>query len=219
MVHPLGDNCRRRPGGCSRDAYSLIELLLVISVLAVVMGMVVASLGSLRSTSLSTATRQFADFLNLCRSQAIARHTAVRVGIVEQGENPDDQYRRYSAWAWNKRSREFEQVEGWKRLPMDLVFAPRLPPEVKASSYAERDASAVRGDYWFDRGGSRPSENADTIRFVEFSPAGRASLKDGDLRNVVLVMRGGEAGSVERSTNWSQFNIDTLTGRVRVYRP
>ncbi len=213
------DSRQRGAGRCRRKAYSLVELLLVISVLAIAMGLVTMSMGSLRSTSLTTATRQFADYVNLCRSQAIARHTAIRIGIVEDSQNPDDRFRRYSAWAWDKRTREFVQIHEWKRLSLDLVFAPRLPEAVKESNYALRDASAVRGDYWLGRGKTQVAESGERVRFIEFSPAGRASIEDGDLRNLLIVMRPGDAEATTMPVNWAQFNIDTLTGRVRIHRP
>ena len=192
---------------------------MVISVLAIVLGLVTVSMGSLRSSSLSTATRQFADYLNLCRSQAIARHTVIRVGIVVDSSNPDDACRRYSAWAWNKRTREFEQVHEWKRLSRDLVFDPSLPPYIREATYAKRDASAVRGDYWLKAAEMEKVKETGTIRFLEFSPGGRASVEYGDGRNVVILMRNGEREDPSPKPNWSQFNVDTLTGRVRIYRP
>lgn len=180
------------------------------------------SLTSLRATSLSTGTRQFADFVNLCRSQAIARHTAVRVGfVVSAGENDQEsEYRRYSAWAWDKRSKSFEQFTEWRSLSGDLVFEPVYPDYLKESEHAKKDVSSVRGDYVLESGIDQMALSEDeSIRYFDFSPAGRASQEGGDLRNLILVLRPGRVETEFQGANWSQFNIDTLTGRVRIYRP
>ena len=195
---------------------------MVLAVLSVVTGIGAMSLTSLRATSLSTATRQFADFVSLCRSQAIARHTAVRVGIVVSADEDDEQseFRRYSAWAWDKRSKNFEQLTEWRSLSGDLVFEPEFPDYLKESEHAKADVSSVRGDYVLESGEDQMAlgEN-EAIRYFDFSPAGRASQDAGDLRNLIIVVRPGEAETEFLGGNWSQFNIDTLTGRVRIYRP
>ncbi len=190
------------------------------AVLSIALGLATLSMVTLRGTSLSTETRKFADFLNLCRSQAIARHTAIRVGVVVESPNPEEVFRRYSAWTWNRKTRHFEQSHQWHILPGDLVFEPTLPDYVKESPHAERDVSSVRGDYLLGPVGETFTVGEGQLaRFVEFSPSGRASIPGGTLRNLILVLRPGEAGGVYAGTNWSQFNVDTFTGRVRIYRP
>lgn len=193
---------------------------MVLAVLGIVMGLGAMSMTSLRATSLSTGTRQFADFVNLCRSQAIARHTAVRVGIVVDSQDQDEEFRRYSAWAWNKRSKRFEQFQEWRSLSRDLVFEARFPEYLKQSNHAQADVSSVRGDYVLESSRDEMTlEEQEVIRYFDFSPAGRASQEAGDLRNLILVLRAGEVNTSFTETNWSQFNIDSLTGRVRIYRP
>lgn len=183
------------------------------------MGLVTVSFSSLQATSLTTATRQFADYLNLCRSQAIAKHTAIRVGIVVTSPDSEREFRRFSAWSWNKKLRRFEQLHEWKQLSSDLSFAAVLPDATKESVYAQKDASAVRGDYWLSRGNAFPLSEQEVIRFIDFSPSGRASIPDGDRKNLLVVLKAGDAGQTNGLSNWAQFNIDTLTGRVRIYRP
>lgn len=219
MRAPLADVGRNGFGSGGRPGYSLIELLIVMAVVGVAMGLVTVSFRSLQTTGLTTATRQFADYLNLCRSQAIAKHTAMRVGIVVASPVSEQEFRRFSTWTWNKKNRRFEQIHEWKQLSSDLSFAASLPEVAKDSGYARQDASAVRGDYWLSKGGAFSLSDEETIRFIDFSPSGRASTPDGDRKNLVLVLKAGEADRTGNLSNWAQFNIDTLTGRVRIYRP
>lgn len=200
--------------------------MIVITLVAILSGIMIGSLASLRSTSLAVSAREFADFVNLCRSEAIARHTAVRVAIVESSSgDPEENFRKYSAFAWNRRSREFEQYRAWESLPLDLSFDPRFPAYIRKSGYFRRDPSSVRGDYIFDlEGNDFPVESAVLgatyrMRYLQFSPAGRASAPGSDLRNLILVMSGGDPVTRGEATNWAHFSIDTLTGRLRIYRP
>lgn len=219
-VESSGAGSSRSPG------FSLMEMMIVLAIMSILSAVVVGSLGTLRSTSLSVTTREFADFVNLCRSDAIARHTAIRVAIVESSSSdPDENYRKYTAFSWNSQSRQFEQYREWESLPGDLVFDQSLAGFVKKSTYYQEDPSSVRGDYLmqisdnsFDRMVTQLSTSY-RFRFFEFSPSGRASAPGGDHRNLVVVIRPGEGGTAREIPNWSQFNIDTLTGRIRVYRP
>ncbi len=203
-----------------------MELLIVLAIMSVLSGVVIGSLGSLRSTSLSVHTREFADFVNLCRSDAIARHTAIRVAIVDISSiDPEENLRKYSAFEWNAQTREFQQYRAWQSLPLDLVFAENFPEFVKNSTYYIDDPSSVRGDYVMSLPGNTVDETFSQLgadyrmRFFEFSPSGRASAPTGNHRNLVLIVRPGQGDRHEAVPNWSQFNIDTLTGRIRIYRP
>lgn len=217
----------RRQRRLTRGAgFSIMELMVVLALMTILSAIVVGSLATLRSTSLSVATREFADFVNLCRSDAIARHTAIRVAIVEDSSTePNENYRKYTAFEWNPTTREFEQYRNWESLPADLVFDYRFPDFAKQSTYFVDDPSSVRGDYvmdlstnYFDREVTQLSTKY-RFRYFEFSPSGRATAPGGNLRNLVLLMRPGQINDVDDKFNWAQFNVDTFTGRIRVYRP
>ena len=91
---------------------------------------------------------------------------------------------------------------------------------MKQSNHAKADVSSVRGDYVLDsRLDEMDLDEWETIRYFDFSPSGKASQEAGDLRNLILVLRPGEVNTSFTGSNWSQFNIDSLTGRVRIYRP
>lgn len=183
------------------------------------------SLSGLRSTTLSTATRQMTDYINVCRSRAIAKHTAIRIGVVVDskaggGPTNDARMKRFSSWAWNKKTKSFEQLDAWQLLPGDLVFEPRVVNFIRESEYARKDPAAIRGYHVLAEDAPDPMEvDGQTIQFFQFSPTGRASVNGSEERNLILIIRSGEAQTNFNGTNWSQLNIDTLTGRVRIYRP
>ena len=202
--------------------FTLMEMLSVLTVIALLMGLSGGVLYVLTSTGLNTSTRNFADFVNFCRSEAIARHTAVRVGITVTDGN--QAYREYSAWEWNRKRRQFEQMSEWTSLAGGLSFTRTLPDYVRGASYAAEDASSVRGDYILDLAGNtfttkgidgQPVE----VKFFQFNPSGRVEAPGAEMRNLTLVIQPGESTGGDQTFNWSQINLDTLTGRYRIYRP
>ena len=202
--------------------FTLMEMLTILTVIALLMGLSGGVLYVLTSTGLNTSTRNFADFVNFCRSEAIARHTAVRVGITVPDGN--EAYREYSAWEWNRKRRQFEQMSEWTSLAGGLSFTRTLPDYVRGASYAAEDASSVRGDYILDLAGNtfttkgidgQPVE----VKFFQFNPSGRVEAPGAEVRNLTLVIQPSESTGSDQTFNWSQINLDTLTGRYRIYRP
>lgn len=208
-----------------RRGFSLFELLVVIALVGIMVGVATMSLAGLRSTTLSTSTRQMTDFINVCRSRAIAQHTTIRVGVAVDtraggAATHERQVKLYSSWAWNKKTRTFEQLDAWKLLPGDLTFESRVVDYIRKSDYAQKDPAAIRGRHVLAEASPDPMEvDGQTIRFIQFSPTGRASVDGSEERNLILIIRSGSVQTEFEGANWAQLNIDTLTGRVRIYRP
>lgn len=222
-----------------RKAFSLAEVVIVMGIMTVLTGVSVPAIqGLTTSNSLNTGARKFADFLQLARNEAISRHTIVRAAIVTQWTgNPDDpQLRKSSLWSWDPELQQYFQTTPWETLPTGVVAEPALPDYVRTATYAVNDGSSVHGDYALDPNlGSQAEFTADTtqgsatMRFIEFLPNGGAQLPGGTSRNAIFVLTSGflnADGSVThtttskgKATNWAQLNVDTLTGRVRVYQP
>lgn len=199
--------------------------MVVVALVGIMLGVATMSLSGLRSTTLSTATRQVADYINVCRSRAISEHTAIRIGVVVDSPDKadpinDSRMKRFSSWAWNKKTKSFEQLDNWQRLPGDLVFESRVANFIRASDYAHKDPSSIRGHHVFAETARNPMlEDGQAIRFFQFSPTGRVSVEGNEDRNLILILRAGKTDDRFTGTNWAQLNVDTLTGRVRIYRP
>ena len=202
--------------------FTLLEMLTVLMVIAILMGLSGGALYVLRSNGLSTSTRNFADFVNFCRSEAIARDTAVRVGIIVP--EADESYRDYSSWGWNRKRRQFEQMSEWASLSSDLFFPDEFPDYLRRAPYASKDASSVRGEFVLELAENtfttkgvdgKPAE----VKFFQFNPSGRVEAPGAEMRNLILVIEPGQANKSNEVFNWSQINLDTLTGRYRIYRP
>jgi hypothetical protein len=163
-----------------------------------------------------------------------SRHEA----LAREG-NAESNLRKVSLWVWNTEVDQFLQLTPWEELPAGVILESERPDYVKKSSYAIADRSSVIGDCVLHTNDRRFEQRAEFeagsgkeriyTRFIEFLPAGNARIPGGTARQAIFVATKGFAnidGTVtytERSEgmpgNWAQLNVDTLTGRVRVYQP
>jgi len=189
------------------------------------------------SNGLNTGTRKLADWMNLARSEAIARHTLVRFAVAREWKSKDDAaLRKISLWAWNSEVERFLPLTAWEELPVGVVVEPSLPDYIRKAAYATDDLASVRGDCVLDdRLGADAEFDAGTTvdpilaRFIEFLPSGRVRIPGGSARQAIFVVTQGFANpsgqltytsrAGEGPATWAQINVDTLTGRVRVYHP
>jgi prepilin-type N-terminal cleavage/methylation domain-containing protein len=219
-------------------AFTLAELVVVMAIMTILTGLTVPAVRGLTSSSaLDTGAREFADLLHLARSEAISQHTIVRFALVTQWTGQDDApLRKASLWSWDSESQQYFQTTNWETLPTGIIMETSIPTYVQHASYATNDASSIRGDCVLDQtfaqqNGFTSNDTGATVtmQFVQFLPTGGAQIPGGSSRNVIFVMTPGYQntdGSVAHTTqysgqaaNWAQLNVDTLTGRVRVYQP
>lgn len=210
--------------GLNESGFTLLELLVVLAISGILLVYSLPSLLLLGSTDLNASGREFDDFLNLCRSEAISQRTAIRLGIVVKSDKAEEQFRQYAAWKWDKKLREFKQHSEWRSLPANLLFLEHLPRQAQKANYAEMEPSSIRGDHILDKSAegfeylSPASGEIKTLRFLEFSPSGRAQVPWGEERNLILAISS-KNFNLHDMKNWVHFTVDTLTGRTRVYRP
>lgn len=214
--------------------YTMVEMLVVISVVALLSGISIPAMQSpTGAASLSTSAREFSNLITLARSEAIARHNVVRFAVatdVKDGSN--SQLRKASLWEWNDETQKYVQLTAWQKLPDGVALEPVLPEYIRSAGYAQADGASVRGDYVAEEVGDSyfTSPDGETrMRYVEFLPSGTARIADGanGKRNAIFVLAPASVnpdGSLlyhqgREAANWAQVNVDTLTGRVRLYRP
>lgn len=189
------------------------------------------------SNGLNTGTRKLADWMNLARSEAITRHTLVRFAVARVWNSQNDAVlRKISLWAWNADVEQFLPLTAWEELPVGVVVEPVLPNYVSTAAYATEDRASVNGDCVLDdRLKAQAEFDAGTAtdpvlaRYIEFLPSGGVRIPGSTKRNAIFVATQGFANAGGQLTyttraganpaTWAQINVDTLTGRVRVYRP
>jgi prepilin-type N-terminal cleavage/methylation domain-containing protein len=220
-------------------AFSLIELMAVMSIITLVAGFTVPAVQGLTGgNTVDAGAAKLGGLLTLARNEAIARHTIVRFVVATGWDGPqaDGNLRRVSLWAWQAESGQYLPLTKWEELPVGLVLETGIPDYVAAASYAQNDAATVRGscvlaDSFADQA-SFPAaaiQGASSTRYIEFTPAGSARIPGSTERQAIFVAAQGyaDAGnhithtaqSKGRPANWTQLNVDTLTGRTHYYRP
>lgn len=221
-----------------RRAFSLVEILAVLAVVTVITGLSVPALNGVHGgNTLNAATVKLVGLMNVARSEAISRNTIVRFVVNKDWPNkPEVNLRRVSLWAWDSEIEQFVPLTPWEDLPDGVIVESELPDYVEHSSYAKDDRASVRGDCVLDSNfeematfNPASAEKPVDGRFIEFTPAGNVRIPGGDARSAIFVITNGfanEDGTLRYAkasegvpANWAQLNVDTLTGRVRVYRP
>ncbi len=238
----------------ARRAFSLVEVIAVVSVMTVLAGLTAPAMKGLTgSNTLDSGVRKVAGLLSLARNEAIARHTVVRFVVATNWPGKTDaNLRRVSLWAWDAHRESdgttdrddlnhYTPLTGWEELPVGVALDPvgaQSPAGayLQTASYAVADATSVRGDYLLDPNFAAQEFAAGTggeqitTRFIEFLPSGNLRIPGGNARQAILVATQGyqkAGGSLTYTTNsgngqpanWAQVNVDSLTGRVRIYRP
>lgn len=215
-----------------------MELLSVLAIISLLTGLSVPAVKGLSGAStVDAGASKMADLLSLARSQAIARHTIVRFVVARSWSGKADaDLRRVSLWAWDEKAATYFQTTNWEELPTGLILEPGIPAYIRTAHYAADDYSTVRGasvleakpdgSNFFDAG---TADEPISARYIEFLPSGSARIPGSTERRAIFVATEGFAAGenaiayTSRASNgpgnWAQVNVDTLTGRARIYRP
>lgn len=211
--------------GADRSGFSLVEAIVAVALFALLLSLTIPALSALSSTRLTASGRELADFLHHCRSRAIAKRTVIRVGFVVSSPEEAESLRRYAAWEWDKTTRAFVPFTSWHSLATEVKLTDSLPLQAAQTDYARNEPSAVAGDSLVSPQAERFQEphprggGEMDVCYFDFLPSGRARCDWGEKRNLLLCLVPSEEGPPAEANNWVHFSIDTLTGRVRVYRP
>lgn len=220
-----------------RKAFTLVEMLMAMAVIVVLSALTLPAVMNIaEAQSLSVGTRMVSDMLILARSEAIAKHTLTRFTVVTTWPgNEEAAYRRMGIWYWDMVEEDFLPMTGWETLPDGILFEPDMPEYPRHAAYALKDPASLRGDYVLtseDSKFTRRLQKKDVeLQYVEFIATGAARLSGGTSQSSLFVITKGfqespgkgpivyTDGEPGRPKNWSQINLENLTGRVQIRRP
>lgn len=220
----------------SSTGFTLVELIAVMGLMMIVLtAFAITTIRPSSAANLASASRDVSNYLTLARAEAVRRQTVVRLVFPMKWPGETGRYSRMSLWRWEPATETFVGMTGWAPIPEGVILEPELPEYVKKAPYARHDGATVRGDYALTVDGPPFAvtyrKNTVPVRYIEFLPTGAARLPGGEQKRIVLVLVEGieeppgsnqiirTSPGGDRAQNWAQINVETLTGKVRIYRP
>jgi prepilin-type N-terminal cleavage/methylation domain-containing protein len=146
-------------------AFTLIELMAVVAIMAIVFGLFAMSLSQLRGPTVQLAANQVASGLSLARQIAIAQNTEARFVISGMDDSfmPEEPYRYWTIISSNRGGNNLWVMEReWEPLPLGAVFLnlsannyagvtwPAIPATQKGSAFEPdfNSTSSTLADAW-----------------------------------------------------------------------
>ncbi len=211
---------RLRSPSAHRRAFTLIELMVVIGIIALALAVLVPALGPSTGRSLEGAARQLTADLENARQIAIAERTKTRVLIPDKNApafGADLALRSYAIVSLNKTAGTWKQRGKWTRLALPATFdpAPAVTPGTEIDVVGDRKTTVTDID---NSATGTGATNSFTGAYVEFRSNGSTSL-DPISPVEVLVLADGipdglggmskkngnlQSPTLDRSANWER---------------
>ena len=216
-----------RLGRPNTSAFSLIELMVVISVIAIALAFLVPALAPATGRSIEGAARQLTADLENARQLAIAERTKTRVLIPDRtalagafgAEVTDLALRGYTIVSFNRTAATWKQRGRWTRLTQPATFDPSAPvdPAKEEGVIQKRKTETTNVD---NSASGTAATKAFTGAYIEFRANGSTSLDPASPLQVVAVADGIPDGNGNMQTKNPRLKyritIDPLTGSARV---
>lgn len=200
----------------AKRGFSLVEILTVVSILAIMMGISVTAFNQIQaSTALSTAAGRVIDMLNLARQQAVARNRSVEVRFYELPDSADASKR-----VW--RGMQLFIVEDAATIPLDrpnyFPVQVKMSDSATYSSFLDGSRSDMIQGSGSASGVSLPGVGLDyNYRAFRFKPDGSTSLATSAFATLHPVNATPSADAPAQ--NWIAVQLDPLNGRIQIFRP
>ena len=203
----------KKPAQVCLAAFSLIELLTVIGILAILAGAGTAVFTDMRSSGVSSSTAQVGGVLSMARDQAVAANRRVRFVIVTADtQNPEDWRLRRSGLlqqkGLNPSANDWEPTGPLSQLPNGVFFGKN-----------EKDGASV-GSQMLDRKSTANIQGKNiSYSYIEFLPNGAANDVSGSNIFSIAGLANAASQQVINPENVARLGVTQHTGRVRIERP
>ncbi|MFZ4773979.1 MAG: type II secretion system protein [Terrimicrobiaceae bacterium] len=192
-------------------AFSILELLIVIGIMAILAAMTVAiGPGLLRSSAMSSSLSSVASAVSLARSDAIRSRKQTFFALAPDAGTLDE--RSFAAYAiLRKEETNFRYVTPWKKLPTGVLFRP------DAAASANQLPTVTNMPYPREDGTSQP------MRVISFVSDG-ALDEDLHLQKSILPLQAGTRMTATDQPSYqgqyitNQILVERLSGKVKVER-
>lgn len=215
-------NTIRSRRGKAGHAFSLIEILVVVTIMAVLMTIGISAVAPLLSASkVNMAVTQITDGFNLARQTALTRNRDVEVRIYLMGSSSNQTNKKFRAFrsflADSTDPTKSEPLEKIKYLP-DSVIISSDPKYSTLLDYSNTSRSGLT--YLTEKISGR---DVPYVSFL-FRPGGGTNLLPqvstlGNWYMTIYIDNVPVNSSTGLPHNYYTAQIDPATGRVRTYRP
>jgi|GEM_PF-4899733 prepilin-type N-terminal cleavage/methylation domain-containing protein len=188
-----------------RRAFSLVELLTVMAIVAILSGATAMMFSDGRALGIRTSSALVSSTLSMARDLAVTSNRRTRfVVVTENAANPDEMRRKsFAVLQYDDTEGRFVVVSAFKQLPAGVYFSEDRTNEVAGQGiFNFRDQVLFRGN---------PVEYA----FIEFLPSGGTKGTSGE--NIFSIEAGAGQGGETRA-DYARLGVAQHTGRVKVER-
>ncbi|MFV0338374.1 MAG: Verru_Chthon cassette protein D [Chthoniobacterales bacterium] len=204
------------PIPATRRAFSLVETLTVIALIAVLAGLTLPAVNHIQSASaLTTTSGQLMDLLNLARQQSLTQNRPVEVRFYKLPDPSDA-----SRLLW--RGVQIFKIDNGTATPLDRPSY--FPPQVKISentdysNILDDSRSDITSGSGSDIGLSLPGVGTNySYRAFRFRPNGTTTLAS----PIFATLQPSNARSEGNApaANWFTVQVDSLNGSIQTFRP
>jgi Tfp pilus assembly protein FimT len=200
-----------------QSGFTILELLLVVGIIILTLSFAIPAITSLASgNNLNTAGRVVSNTLTIARSEAINRRALIRFEVATSWPaDASAAYQKFTLVQHDLVTATDTQLTKWETLPAGIVFQPQ-------------DPTPGLGSYFFTLNQTQnPPLKSGTqdisTTYVEFGPTGALNIPPSNspmrLRIVPGIVSGATSVTPTNVNNWFEMRVDSLVGRIQVFRP
>ncbi|MFV0338414.1 MAG: Tfp pilus assembly protein FimT/FimU [Chthoniobacterales bacterium] len=195
----------------NQKAFSLIELLCVIAVLAILMSLLLVAVGGTGDSQKLRSTGDLISGLGIqARQHALGKNTLTAIVILGKNAPAEKALQSASLYALNT-NKEWEQISPWKQFPTGIIADP--------DNSTFFDTNAQQPAPAFPTSLTVSGQSVNSFGYQIFLPNGRVlSTNSVTLKLAIGFLQSGNV-SIKTTNNYLTLTFIPSTGQTKIYQP